>query len=223
MSGDLIALAQAVLGPDVIVVGGRIAALQDALWPQEAALMQRASAIRLADFTAGRTAVRQALIALGLPSQPILQGPGGEPDWPKGITGSLTHGGQMCLAALGRTNKMLSLGVDLEPILPLDPDVVSEICTPSEQRWIAIQPDPTDLPLRIFTAKEATYKALYPLTGVVLDFAALTIDLTPKRDAFTARLTRNIRPFNAGTGFRGQQVVAQNTVLSILKIPITPL
>ena len=223
MSGDLTALAQAMLGPDVAVAAGKIADLQGVLWPSEAVLMTRARAVRLADFTAGRTAARQALAMLTEPSRPILQGGGGEPVWPEGITGSLTHGGDLCLASLGRTGQFRSLGVDLEPIAALDDTLVAEICSVSERHWIATQSDAAALPLRIFSAKEATYKALYPLTGTVFDFGAIIISLTEKRDGFSAELTRDIGPFTAGATFHGQQGSVRNTLLSTLKILSTPL
>ena len=223
MSGDLTALAQAMLGPDVAVVAGKVADFQGVLWPQEAVLMIRARAARLADFTAGRTAARRALALLEEPSRPILQGARGEPIWPDGIAGSLTHGGGLCLAALGRADQFRSLGVDLESLALLDPALVQEICTPEERHWIATQPDHPHLPLRIFTAQEATYKALYPLTGIVFDFGALTVLLSENRDGFSAELTRDIGPFNAGTTFHGKQGIVQNTLLSTLKVAKTPL
>jgi 4'-phosphopantetheinyl transferase EntD len=74
----------------------------------------------------------------------------------------------VCIAALARAATYRSLGVDLEPDLPLPSDLAPTICRPDE---------PSDLTRRRFSAKEAVFKALYPVTGVMFGFHGLFVDL----------------------------------------------
>jgi enterobactin synthetase component D / holo-[acyl-carrier protein] synthase len=61
------------------------------LFPAEEALVRTADPRRQAEFTAGRACARTALARLGLPATPVLTGRAGEPRWPAGVTGSVTH------------------------------------------------------------------------------------------------------------------------------------
>ncbi|WP_374216235.1 4'-phosphopantetheinyl transferase, partial [Frankia sp. R82] len=51
----------------------------------------RAVPSRRAEFVTGRACARLALARLGVAPRPILRGPRGEPTWPRGIVGSITH------------------------------------------------------------------------------------------------------------------------------------
>ena len=67
-----------------------------------------------------------------------------------------------------------AVGIDIEPAVPLPPDMLELIATPQELRKIA------DDPLRgklLFAAKEAVYKAVYPLDRVFLEFRDIEVDL----------------------------------------------
>jgi len=163
------------LGPDI---GVGISDPRDAtlgLLPAETACIPRAVPTRRASFAAGRRAARAAMDTLGLSPAAIPQGPTGAPRWPPGITGTITHCDTACLAAVMRTEGRATLGIDLEPATPLDTDLISIICTKAEQRWLATQPSPGLAAKRIFCAKEAIYKAQFPITGQVIGFDAVTL------------------------------------------------
>jgi 4'-phosphopantetheinyl transferase EntD len=71
-----------------------------------------------------------------------------------------------------------AVGIDVEPAVALPPDMLALIATSQEQRRIA------DDPLRgklLFAAKEAVYKALYPLDRVFLEFRDIEVDLAGRR------------------------------------------
>ena len=59
--------------------------------PEEEPLIARAVAKRRNEFVTVRYCARQALGELGVPPVPILKGDKGEPCWPDGVVGSLTH------------------------------------------------------------------------------------------------------------------------------------
>ena len=61
------------------------------LYPGEAELVARAVDKRRREFCTVRHCARQALRQLGLPPAPVLRGERGEPRWPAGVVGSMTH------------------------------------------------------------------------------------------------------------------------------------
>ncbi len=149
---------------------------------------------RVATFLAGRAAARQALSILGHPSSIIPIGVGGNPIWPAGFAGSITHTDTVAyavaistadpetadpgtaatradVAATGAT-EMVSVGLDVEHRRQIDAELVSTIMTPREHaRWAALEGEAADrFATMVFTAKEALYKAQFPLTGAWLGF-----------------------------------------------------
>ena len=138
------------------------------LFPAEQALVRTADARRRAEFTAGRACARAALAALGLPAAPILTGRAGEPCWPGGVTGSITHcpGYRACAAA--RISDLAGLGIDAEPDASLPAGLIESVAGHAERAWLARQAaaEPAVCWDRLlFSAKEAVGKLWYPLTG----------------------------------------------------------
>jgi 4'-phosphopantetheinyl transferase EntD len=138
------------------------------LFPAEAALVRSAGPRRRAEFTAGRACARTALAALGLPAAPVLTGRAGEPRWPAGVTGSITHcaGYRACAAA--RIADVAAIGIDAEPDAGLPAGLIESVAGRAERAWIARRAasGPAVCWDRLlFSAKEAVGKLWYPLTG----------------------------------------------------------
>jgi 4'-phosphopantetheinyl transferase EntD len=138
------------------------------LFPAEAALVRTADPRRRAEFAAGRACARAVMAALGLPAAPVLTGRAGEPRWPAGVTGSITHcaGYRACAAA--RTTDVAALGIDAEPDAGLPAGLIESVAGHAERAWIARQAaeGPAVCWDRLlFSAKEAVGKLWYPLTG----------------------------------------------------------
>ncbi len=130
--------------------------------------MRSAGPRRRAEFTAGRACARAALAALGLPAAPVLAGRAGEPRWPGGVTGSITHcaGYRACAAA--RIADVAAIGIDAEPDAGLPAGLIESVAGQAERAWIArhAASDPAVCWDRLlFSAKEAVGKLWYPLTG----------------------------------------------------------
>ncbi|MBU9764606.1 4'-phosphopantetheinyl transferase superfamily protein [Mycobacterium sp. TNTM28] len=138
--------------------------------PEEQELVARAVAKRRNEFTTVRYCARQALSALGVGPVPILKGDKGEPTWPDGIVGSLTHTQGFRGAVVGRTDGVRSVGIDAEPHDVLPDGVLGAISLPLERSELAGLPDGLHWDRILFCAKEATYKAWYPLTHRWLGF-----------------------------------------------------
>ncbi len=147
--------------------------------PEEEPLIARAVAKRRNEFIAVRHCARIALAELGIPSVPILKGDRGEPRWPDGVVGSLTHCEGYRGAAVARRERVRSLGIDAEPHDVLPAGVLDAISLPAERSAINDLPGSLHWDRILFCAKEATYKAWFPLTHRWLGFedAHITFDL----------------------------------------------
>ncbi len=150
------------------------------LFPAEEAVMRTAGPRRRAEFTAGRLCARAALARLGVPAMPILPGPAGQPRWPAGLTGSITHctGYQACAAALA--TEVAAIGIDAEPDAALPAGLIEAVATSPEHAWVRQQTAsaPTVCWDRLlFSAKESVAKLWYPLTGQWLGWHEVVIRL----------------------------------------------
>lgn len=152
----------------------------DALHPLEKTIVAHSVEKRKAEFGDTRWCAHQALKQLGVgTSEPILRGPRGMPLWPEGVTGSLTHTDGFRAAVVGLTSSMRSLGLDAEPAEPLPEGVLGSIARESEQPQLTRLADQgfSFSDRLLFCAKEATYKAWFPLTQRWLGFEQAEIDL----------------------------------------------
>ncbi len=101
---------------------------------------------------------------------PILKGEKGEPCWPDGVVGSLTHCAGYRGAVVGRDGAVRSVGVDAEPHDVLPDGVLDAISLPAERADLTALPTGLHWDRILFCAKEATYKAWFPLTKRWLGF-----------------------------------------------------
>jgi 4'-phosphopantetheinyl transferase EntD len=138
--------------------------------PEEEPLIARSVAKRRNEFTTVRYCARLALGELGVAPVPILKGEKGEPCWPDGVVGSLTHCDGYRGAAVGRQNAVRSVGIDAEPHDVLPNGVLDAITLPAERTEISALPAGLHWDRILFCAKEATYKAWFPLTKRWLGF-----------------------------------------------------
>jgi 4'-phosphopantetheinyl transferase EntD len=127
--------------------------------------------LRRKSFILGRKASALALSKLG-ERGPVLRGINSEPVWPKGIIGSISHSGDFALSVVTRDSKITGIGIDIERSNEsFDLKIAKRICTPQEISML--DENPSDKPsrlLKIFAAKEAFYKAVYPTIKTFLGF-----------------------------------------------------
>lgn len=163
--------------------------------PEEEPLIAKSVAKRRNEFITVRYCARQALVDLGMEPVPILKGDKGEPCWPDGVVGSLTHCEGFRGAAIGLRAQVRSLGIDAEPHDVLPNGVLDAISLPIERHELGAMPGGVHWDRVLFCAKEATYKAWYPLTHRWLGFedAHITFDVdnsdgTGQAGTFTSRI-----------------------------------
>lgn len=126
---------------------------------------------------AARIAARELLSNLGYDNALLPRDAAGIPSWPPNLVGSLAHDDDVAVAAIARTTEFAALGIDVEPALDIDPELVPIVTTSSERQRYGAGLLTSRL---FFVIKEATYKALYPVDGHFLDFHDVEIDLRSK-------------------------------------------
>jgi 4'-phosphopantetheinyl transferase EntD len=149
--------------------------------PEEEPLIARSVAKRRNEFITVRHCARLALQALGYQPVPILKGEKGEPCWPDGVVGSLTHTAGFRGAVVARQAAVRSVGIDAEPHDVLPDGVLNSISIAEERAELTTLPRHLHWDRILFCAKEATYKVWFPLTQRWLGFedAHVVFDTDP--------------------------------------------
>ena len=191
------------------------------LFPEEAACVGNAVEKRRREFVTGRACARRALEQLGIAPVPIASGARGEPLWPAGVVGSITHchGYRACAAA--RASDIASVGIDADVHAGLPDGILEAISSPRERRRLAACARGVWMDRVLFSAKEAVYKAWFPLTGRSLGFEDVDMTLEPDEAAFRARLLVAGPVVNGErlTHLRGKWQVDGGVVLTAVVVP----
>ncbi|GAA4741041.1 4'-phosphopantetheinyl transferase family protein [Gordonia alkaliphila] len=176
------------------------------LLPGEESLVAQAVDKRRREFTTARHCGRQALGKLGIDPVPILRGERGTPLWPPNVVGSLTHCDGYRAAVAAYALAVRSLGIDAEPHAALPAGVLDHTSLPDEREVLARRSTDLHWDRLLFCAKEATYKAWFPLTGRWLGFADAHITFTRDEQVTTE------------TGVGPESIVAAGTFTSTILI-----
>ncbi len=189
------------------------------LLAEEQPLVARAMEKRRRDFAAGRACARRALERLGWTGFAVAAGPQREPLWPPGVVGAITHCRGYCAAAVARSTDVRSVGIDAELRAPLPAGVAELVCTETERRQAA-ELTGDHWATVLFSAKEAVYKAWYPLTRRWLDYTDAELTIDPDRGCFTAlilrRLEADVFPWNP---LQGRFAVSAERVFTAVTVP----
>lgn len=176
------------------------------LMGDEVLAVEHVTSGRAREFGAGRAAARAAMELLGHAPRPVLQGEDRAPVWPAGLTGSITHTERACLAVVTDAPEIAALGIDLEAATPLPPALWPEICTTDEMAWLAtLGPSQRGhFAKLIFSAKEACYKAQYPISRSLLEFHAMSLAVDLQASRFAATLQRDVHGLPCGMVIKGR-------------------
>lgn len=195
-----------------------------ALLREEESFVSRAVDKRKREFAAGRWCARQAMAGIGARSAPILPGPRGEPRWPAGVVGAITHCDGYAAAVVARPRDVLAVGADAEPAGPLPDGILEAVSLPGERAGLlhCRRREPS-LPWDrlLFSAKEAVYKAWFPMTGRPLEFEDAFITFDQDGGTFTAQLL--VPGWRLGdfvlTGFEGRWAVRAGLAMTAVAVP----
>jgi enterobactin synthetase component D len=162
-------------------------------------------------YAAGRYCARRALEALDppIPESSVGRGEAGEPLWPAGIVGSITHSGAFVSAAAARAKDARGVGIDTQELVTTERMtlVMPTVLLASEaQRATASALGPGVWTTIAFCAKEALFKCLYPLAGVRFYYTAAEVtSIDTDSRTFRITLTEAVGPeFDAGMAIDGR-------------------
>lgn len=183
-----------------------------AVAPEEWACVASAVEKRRREFAFGRACSRAALVGLGQRRPgPILVGPHRAPVWPQGIVGSITHIEGYCAAAVASKSDFKAIGIDAAANRPLPPSVERVVATADE---LGDLPGGVAWPTVLFSAKEAVFKAWFPMTGRRLGFDEARVRLDPVAGVFRAELGPVDRPPGGPVELEGRFALTPDMVLT---------
>jgi 4'-phosphopantetheinyl transferase EntD len=215
------AVLRAALPEEVAVAALDARVARDGLIGPEHAATQGMIERRRREFTGGRIAVRAALATLGLPPEAVPMGRDRAPLWPGGIIGSISHSADVCAAILARRGALRSLGLDVEMDRPLPTPLMEVCCGARERDWLSTQAaeDRGRLAMLIFSAKECSYKCQYPLSGALLGYHDLVIEVDRAARAFRAVFAVTAGPFATGAALTGRFDFQAGQVMTVATLP----
>jgi 4'-phosphopantetheinyl transferase EntD len=193
------------------------------MFASEAACVAGAVAWRRREFATVRCCARDALRRIGMIGVPILPDSDRVPRWPAGVIGSMTHCEGYRAAAVARSDELGGIGIDAEPHAPVPAEALELLLRDEERAALRTLADaePTLHWGRIaFCAKEAVFKAWFPLTRRWLDFEDVSTTVDPD-GTFTARLLgRRVRVGDRELeAFTGRWVIDHGLVVAATSIP----
>ena len=210
-------MIELILPPGVATAAAYDDPAEAVLLAEEEPAVARAVDKRRREFTTVRWCARRALADLGLPPAPIIPGDKGAPRWPDGVVGSMTHCDGYRAAAVARAGDMAAIGIDAEPYGPLPGGVLDVIAREEElPRLDELRRAAPNVhwDRLLFCAKEAVYKAWFPVARRWLGFEDATLVLDPG-GTFTAELLVRDAPFD---GFTGRWASANGLIAAAIAV-----
>jgi 4'-phosphopantetheinyl transferase EntD len=194
------------------------------LFPAERDALGQAVEKRRREFVTARACARDALGRLGVAPQPLPNGPRGEPVWPHGVVGSITHCTGYRACAVASSRDLVTIGVDAELAEPLPAGLLGDIALPEERgllQRLALADPSVSWDRLLFSIKESIYKAWFPLARSWLGFEDASVSIDRERGTFSAHLlvpgpTLQGRHLD---GFSGSWLAADGLVLSAIAVP----
>ena len=185
--------------------------------------LTHAVAKRRAEYLAGRLAAGQALARLEAGTSYPGRHPDGQPLWPAGFTGSITHSDGCAAAVVAPRSSYIALGLDLEPLVT---DQAAErletrILTPDERNRFQslLKAQPGELITTVFSLKESLFKALFPATCRRFWFQDARVTAL-NRDSACLQLNKALAPeFPAGRQFDATITRTDRGILTLISVP----
>jgi 4'-phosphopantetheinyl transferase EntD len=140
--------------------------------------VRRAAPKRQREFLAGRYCAGEALTALGAGATYVAMAETRAPIWPDQVIGSITHAGDFAAAAVASAADLAGLGIDSELIIdPAAAPEIAAICMVDEAMLFRAAGGRhfCEFLTFVFSAKEAVFKCLFPLTRKFLEFSDVQI------------------------------------------------
>ena len=175
---------RAAIPESVALAGGSIRHIPTSPFAKETQAVVRAVEKRRREFFAGRHYARAAMAQLGMDPVPIAVLPSRAPDWPRGLTGSISHCEDVCVAVVAAKSVFAGIGIDVELSVPLPVELHATVCDSSEIEASGSASCSVDQAKLLFVVKESFFKLYHPLTDHFLDFTDVAVRLDLARGTF---------------------------------------
>ncbi len=196
---------------------GQIADYRDQLAPDTLATLNKAIPKRQREFATGRLLASHALKASGCADTRVNRGDNRQPLWPTDRVGSISHSHSWAWVAVSRAGTLKGLGVDIEQVGRLGKKLFDSVFTDIEQERHAKAPE--HWPDILFSAKEAIYKAVNPITHHYIGFHEVDVTLSPDGRRFSVEYVGDNNSnvvMNLGQGY---SIIRNEQVLTLFAIP----
>lgn len=186
------------------------------LHADELSLVRGAVLRRRYEFSTGRYLAKQVLKDFGIETTRIAAHER-MPLWPAGCYGSISHSRSLVGVLVSDNPASRSLGLDVESECSVEVELAHQILTVNELLKLGDRLNTEHL-TRAFSAKEAVYKAIYPIVGQMFGF--LEVELDWESDfGFTATYVGNHAANNLVNTGEGCFLFVQGQILSVFSIP----
>lgn len=176
---------------------------------------------RKAEYLAGRYLAAKIMCSAGYINQQIAIGSNREPEWPVGVSGSLSHNNDTALCAISFNSSVHATGVDVETMMSeaLVRDLATSIIDHEESRNLQDLHSVYPFLLTLaFSAKESLFKALYPYVKTYFDFSDVHLmKVDVKNQRMTLKLRRTLhKNFPEGYCFSGYYFYDSRSVITLI-------
>ena len=157
------------MAPELLVAGGSFAH-----WlphPRDVPPTERHRILMAFQRDATGKCLTDLVASVGLPAVEPERSASGAREWPAGYTGSVSHQGTTVVGAIAPTDRMTSIGIDVERLDSRGVPAIDGLDA-AEQPWPVSDAEGRSI---LFSVKEASYKALHPILGHPLGFADVEV------------------------------------------------
>ena len=188
----------------------------DDLYPCELAAVELAVLARQREYAAGRALARILLAQLGRPGVALpptqIGCPSGRP-----VAWAASHCNTHVAVAVAEDFRLRSIGCDVEPALALPREVVDRVLSRAERAALVGAESWSER--LVFCAKEAAYKAQFPLTRQLLDFHDVEIEMDLSGGAFQATVLPPVMLPGIEPILVGRFTVSHGLIATAVEVP----
>jgi len=157
---------------------------------REVDLVAHAVDKRKAEFCAGRYCAHEALKNIGASTEFIPIGDKGDPIWPSGTVGSISHDDDVAISIVTKRKNASGIGIDIistsHTLQNIDASIICSDDELNQLARITEQPlrenptanEPINLVLLAFSLKEAAVKAISPTLDYYLDLRDINLSIS---------------------------------------------
>ncbi len=176
------------------------------------------------EFLLGRAASYHALKKVGFSSPPpVLKGKNREPIWPTEYVGTITHSNGVAAAAVCSEKYAAGIGIDIETVgKNVSTGVFRLTCTEKELALVNADTSKNQTMFkRIFSAKEAGFKAFYPHAKEYIDYREAELAWHAETSCFEGILLKAAgKDYPVGSPFTVGSRLISGFVFSYVLLPV---